>query len=291
MVMDKETQLLSSANLPLDLGELGVVTEATLVMPGVYDVILESSETGVAAEGFVVLRSAVEISDMAKRYGKSAPDYPEFLIYMEDSTGNSRYIIGYELFRYRVLHQLALPEGESIRSIATIGAEMYPEYFGNYPVPLLTPWGYTTRHKIIANGLYWLETEQCQRGLAIAGPIYDDLSDGARGLAERYDNDLSEHVPAYLFFQESDSCVPLFELLSDMRKERLYCEINWAALMNAVYHHHPEYAAQHNLAEQVGLNDGFGRFLHTMGLEVELHSSPERLLSLTAQAGTEFVDF
>lgn len=76
-----------------------------------------------------------------------------------------------------------------------------------------------------------------------------------------------------------------------MRKERLYCEINWAALMNAVYLYHPEYAAQHNLAEQVGLNDGLGRFLHTMGLEVELHSSPERLLSLTAQAGTEFIDF
>lgn len=289
--MDKEMQIFAPEGLPLDLGELGVVTEADLVMPGVYDVILENSETGVVVEGFIVLRSAVDISDMAKRYGKSNPDYPELLIYTEDSTGNSRYIIGYELFRYRILHQLALPEGESIRSIAAIGAEMYPEYFGGYPVPLLTPWGYTTRNKVIANGLYWLETEQCQRGLALASPIYDDLSDGARGLAERYDNDSSEYAPAYLFFRESDSCVPLFELLSEMRKERLYCEINWAALMNAVYHCHPEYAAQHNLAEQVGLNDGFGRFLHTMGLEVELRSSPERLLSLTAQAGREFIDF
>lgn len=289
--MDKETQLLTPENLPLDLGELGVVTEADLVMPGVYDVILESSETGVAAEGFAVLRSAVEISAIAKRYGKCSPDYPELLIYAEDSAGNSRYIIGYELFRYRILHQLALPEGENIRSIAAIGAEIYPEYFGSYPVPLRTPWGYTTRHKVIANGLYWLETEQCRRGLALAAPIYDDLSDGARGLAERCNDDSGEHAPAYLFFREPDGCVPLFELLSDMRKERLRCEIGWAALMNAVYLHHPEYATQHNLAEQAGINDGLGRFLHTMGLEAELHSSPERLLALTAQAGTEFIDF
>lgn len=230
----QEHQLLAPANLPLDLGDFGVVTEADLVMPGVYDVILESSETGAATEGFIVLRSAIEISAIAKGYGRYSPDYPEFLIYTEDSTGNSRYIIGYELFRYKILHHLPLPENESIRSLAAIGAEMYPEYFGNYPVPLLTPWGHTTRHKIIANGLYWLETEQCRRGLALASPICDDLSDGAKGLAERYDDDSSEYAPAYLFSQESDSCVPLFELLSDMRKEQLYCEINWAALMNAV---------------------------------------------------------
>lgn len=289
--MDKETQLLTPENLPLDLGELGVVTEADFVMPGVYDVILESSETGTAAEGFIVHRSAADISDMAKRYGKPAPTYPKLLIYTEDGTGNSRYIIGYELFRYKILHRLALPEDESIRSLAATGAEMYPEYFGSYPVPLRTPWGYTTRHKVIANGLYWLETEQCRRGLALAAPIYDDLSDGARGLAERCNDDSGEHASAYLFFREPDGCVPLFELLSDMRKDRLCCEIGWAALMNAVYLHHPEYAAQHNLAEQAGINDGLGRFLHTMGLEAELHSSPERLLSLTAQAGTEFIDF
>ena len=115
--MDKEAQLLSPESLPLDLGDLGVITEVNLVMPGVYDAILESLETGAAAEGFVVLRSAAEISAIAKGYGKCSPDYPELLIYTEDSTGNSRYIIGYELFRYRILHQLALPEGESIRIV------------------------------------------------------------------------------------------------------------------------------------------------------------------------------
>lgn len=66
--MNKETQLLTPENLPLDLGELGVVTEADLVMPGVYDVILERPETGVAAEGFIVLGSAIDISELGCAY-------------------------------------------------------------------------------------------------------------------------------------------------------------------------------------------------------------------------------
>lgn len=275
-------------SLPLDLGELGIVTEAKVVMPGVYDAVLESPETGVAVEAFLVLKSAADISAMAKGYGKPAPGCPELLVYTEDSTGNPRYIIGYELFRYKILHDLPLPEGESIRSIAAIGAEMYPEYFGGCPVPLHTPWGCTTRNKVIANGLYWLETERCRRGLAVAFPQYDDLSDGARGLAERLERG---QAPAYLFFREADSCVPLFELLSGMREERLRCEIDRPALMNAVYLYHPEYAAQHNLAEQAGWNDGLGSFLHSLGADTEPQGSSERLLSLSSHAGTEFIRF
>lgn len=278
-------------SLPPDLGALGMVAEADLVMPGVYDTVLEQPETGVMSEAFLVHRDTAEISDVAKEYGKPVPDYPELLVYTEDSSGNPRYIVGYELFRYKILHQLPPPKGESIRSLAAVGAEMYPEYFGGYPVPLLTPWGRTTRNKIIVNGLFWLETEQCRRGLALANPIYDDLSDGARGLAEPSDDAADGQDLDYLFFREPDSCVPLFELLAGMREERLCCEIDRAALMNAVYQYHPEYAAQHNLAEQAGLNDGLGRFLRTMGLDAELHSSPERLLSLTDQAGTEFIHF
>ena len=48
--MDNEMDLLSPENLPLDLGELGMVTEAELVMPGVYNAILEFLETGLAVE-------------------------------------------------------------------------------------------------------------------------------------------------------------------------------------------------------------------------------------------------
>lgn len=292
--MDKELQILVPENLPLDLGALGTVTEAELIMPGVYDAVLEFSETGLAVEAFIVLNNAEEISAAAKRYGKTDPDHPDLLVYSENETGNTRYIIGYELFRYKILHHLPLPEGETIRGIAAAGAEMYPEYFGSYPVPFHTPWGCTTRHKIIASGLYWLETEQCQRGLAIACPKYDDLSDGARGLAELFHGGSSQadmEMPGYLFFKEANSSVPLFELVFAIPKEQLCCEVNRAALMNTVYQHFPEYAAQHNLAEQTGLNDGLGQFLHTQGINVELKSDPERLISLTAEAGTQYIDF
>ena len=289
--MDNEMDLLSPENLPLDLGELGMVTEAELVMPGVYNAILEFLETGLAVEAFIVLNSAEEISAAAKRYGKTDPDYPNLLVYSEDETGNTRYIVGYELFRYKILRHLPLSEGETIRSISAAGAEMYPEYFGGYPVPFLTPWGCTTRHKIIANGLYWLETELCQRGLAVAYLKYDD---GARSLAERFHDasvQADRDVPGYLFFTEANSSVPLFELVSVIPKEQLCYEVNRAALMNAVYQHFPEYAAQHNLAEQAGLNDGLGQFLHTQGIDVALNGSPDRLIFLTAQAEEKYIDF
>ena len=280
--------------LPLDLGVLGIVTEAELAMPGVYDAVLEDTETGVAVEAFIVLKNAVEISAAAKQYGKTDPDHSDFLVYMEDGDGNTRYIIGYELFRYRILHGLPLPEGDTIRSIAATGAEMFPEYFGGYPVPFLTPWGCTTRHKIIANGLYWLETEQCRRGLAVASPKYDDLSDGARGLAERPQGSTTQadaDAPGYLFFREANSSVPLFELLSVIPNEQQQCRIDWVALMNAVYLHFPEYAAQHNLAEQAGLNNGLAQVLHTQGIDLELRIDPKRFLSLNAPAGAAFIDF
>lgn len=105
--MDNEMDLLSPKNLPLDLGELGTVTEAELAMPGVYNAVLEFSETGLAVEAFIVLRNAGEISTAAKRYGKTDPGYPNLLVYSEDETGNTRYIVGYELFRYKILHHPA----------------------------------------------------------------------------------------------------------------------------------------------------------------------------------------
>ena len=292
--MEKEMPMLTPEKLPLDLGSLGVVTEAELAMPGVYAAVLENPETGICTEAYIVRKNATEISASAKHYGKTDPDNPELLVYSEDTYGNTTYIISYELFRYKILHQLPLPENESIRSLAAIGSEIHPGYFGGIPAPFLTPWGCTTRNKIIANGLFWIETEQCLRGLAVACPKYDDLSDGARGLAECFD-DSSAHtnvkMPGYLFFKEVNSSVPLFELILPLQNTQLNCEINRAALMNAIYRFHPEYAVQYNTLEQVGLNDGFNQFLHMLGIDTELQNCPDRIISLTAHAGTSFIDF
>lgn len=291
---DRETNLLAPENLPLDLDELGMVTEAEFILPGVYEAILENRETGISEEAFLVFRNAPDISSMAKEYGQAVPDHPQLLAYHEDRIGNTRYIIFYEIYRYKIAHRLPLPEADAIRSIAAIGAETYPEYFGCYPIPFLTPWGCTTRNKIIANGLYWLETEQAQRGLAVAYPKFDDLSDGTRGLADPFDDGSARTnggVPGYLFFRETNSSVPLFELISALPKEQMCCTINWAALMNAVYQFFPEYAAQHNLAELAGRNDGIGQFFRSLGINVDLKSDPGRLIAMSAQAGTTFIHF
>lgn len=291
---ERDKQLLAPENLPLNLDELGTVTEAELVMPGVYDAVLEQPEQGLAAEAYIVLKSSTELSTLAKKFGTAVPGHPGLLVYSEDEGGNTRYIVGYELLRYKILHQFPLPETDNIRSIASVGAELYPEYFGGCPVPFLTPWGCTTRNKVIANGVYWLETEQCRRGLAVAYPKYDDLSDGASGLAEPFDDGSARTnggMPGYLFFRETDSCVPLFELAFWGHDGQAYSGINRTALMNAVYEFHPEYAAQHNMNEQAGLNDGMGLFLQILGNDVELESTPERLISLTDGAGTGFIDF
>lgn len=292
--MSNEARLLEEENLPLDLGGLGMVIQAELVLPGVYDAVIKEDDVDLGIEAYIVLRSAAGISDAAKQYGREDLEHPGFLVYSEGESGNTRYIIYYELIRNKILQHIPLREDEDIRDTAAFGAEMYPGYFGGFPVPFQTPWGDTVRNKVIANGVFWLETERCQRGLAVAYPIYDDLSDGARGLAEVLDDESvcsGKNMPQYLFFREADSCVPAYELISGLQKEKLCCEIDRFALMNAIYLHHPEYAALHNLIEQAGQNASAELLLQLVEVEVKPSSSPERLISLSSQAGTEFILF
>ncbi len=65
-------------DLPWDLGKLGIVREAELVRPGVYEAVLEQ-ELCLAEEVFLVHRSAAGISASAKRYGQPVDNYPDYL--------------------------------------------------------------------------------------------------------------------------------------------------------------------------------------------------------------------
>lgn len=190
---------------------------------------------------------------------------------------------------------MTLMEKTSIKQHrSSISTGLYPKYFGRYLVPCQTPWGCTIRHRVLSSGLFWLETEQFRQGLAVAFPKYDDLSDGARGLAECGGDGPAPadgQTPAYLFFQEHDSAVPLLELIFMAGKPELCRVIDRAALMNAIYLYHPEYAAQHNLAEQMGRNDGIGQFLQAQGLDVEPTSVTERFISMSGGKGAQFIDF
>ena len=46
-----------------------------------------------------------------------------------------------------------------------------------------------------------------------------------------------------------------------------------------------------NAHEQAGLNDGAGLFLRSMGIEVELNGSTERMIKLAPGAGTDFLQW
>lgn len=74
--MEDITDLLAPRNLPLELGELGTVTEADLIMPGVYDAILEFLETGLAVEAFPTrLTLAMKLCKRLWRWASTRPSW------------------------------------------------------------------------------------------------------------------------------------------------------------------------------------------------------------------------
>ena len=85
------------------------------------------------------------------------------------------------------------------------------------------------------------------------------------------------------------SCVVIFELLQYHPEWLANGQVDLPALMNAILEYWPEYAVTFNAHEQAGLNDGAGLFLRSMGIEVELSSSVERMITLTPGVGTDFL--
>ena len=150
---------MDSEFLNLLAGELGEINRWEQECPGVYylSILPESEDTLFCAEYYLVLNEA-PITREAKGYGTPLKN-GQGLVFSLEQDGSGAKIIEYEIFRYRVAHNLPLPEGETLHSCAVYAAELYPEYFGMLPVPTLTPWGYTTRHRALANGIYWVETD------------------------------------------------------------------------------------------------------------------------------------
>ena len=63
------------------------------------------------------------------------------------------------------------------------------------------------------------------------------------------------------------------------------------SLMNAIWKYAPMYAAAYNAQEQAGLHDGLGILLKMMGEDSEPQGSPEHMISLVPDTGTEFIGF
>ena len=131
-------------------------------------------------------------------------------------------IIDYELGRYRV--QNHLNQACSLHEIALNAAEFHPEYFGTYPVPFSSPRGYTTRYWILENGIYWVETDQCEEFLTVCYPVWStELSGLAMQIGEQLEHDKTHGIHqtlGYIFFSSSVSCIPIHELMQTRTKDR-----------------------------------------------------------------------
>ena len=274
--MQKYTQgKIPPDKLPFDLtAELGEVVEAELRSPDVYYLALTDGQ--LHPEVYVVTKDAPAISEKARSYGQRFPDHPDLCVYDLHQLGSGRYVIDYEMLRYRMKRHLPEIETEdSLQTAAIYGAEEHPDYFGNFPVPFFTPRGCTARHRTIMNGVYWLETDRCEEILAVCYPIWEadiTISEQSHGEQLEYDRIQGiDNTLGYLFFSRRNSAIPLYELSLLHPEIEENGVIDMAALLNAICESYPEYTTAHNTESEEYKRSDF--------------------IKETPGAGTEFIQF
>lgn len=295
--MSKVREILEPERLPFNLHsieqEYGPVERAELKCPGIYYLRTAPPKNRQTNAWLYIVTEDAPISREARQYGKPVPEQPELRLFERENWDYHWQIIEYEILRYCVKNKLPLEEFEDLHTAAVYGMEVCPQYFGTFPVPNLTPWGYTVRHRTIHNGVYWIDTDRCVSALAVCYVIRDDFSKAVLSFSQltEYDRKYGlDNTLGYSFFREADSCLPLLELVQHNRRWD-WSLIDRPALMNAVWARFPEYAAAHNMREQWGRNDGFGMMLRALGIEAELQSAPENMVALAPDSGTRFLTF
>ena len=211
--------------------ELGPIAEQEQVCPGTYFLSAKNDDELLPRDYYAVMEKS-PIPLKAKSYGRKLSGL--WLFSLND--GSEAYkIIQYEVAKYRTQNQL--PQDEPLRATAYFAAQSFLDYFGAFPVPLQTPRGFTTRHWILDNGIYWLETDQCEEVLAVSYPVWSsELSNVAEKLGEQTEYDKAHNIEntlGYIFFPEQISCIPLYEMMRK-RPEWAGLVIDKPALMNAI---------------------------------------------------------
>lgn len=267
--------------------ELGPIQSTEQLCPGVYYLTARYDDEMVAREYYVVQDTSAASCEL-KSYGQKVTDDFWLFPLAEDTSGWR--IVSYEVGKYRVRNHL--PQEEPLHSLALSAAEYHPEYFGNYPAPICTPRGYTTRYWTFENGIYWIETDQCEEVLAICYPIWSaELTDLAEQAGEQtgYDRAHGIHQTlGYMFFPWNISAIPIYELMQT-RPAWEGTLIDRTALMNAIWNHAPEYAALMNRQEQSGANDIPAMLLRYFGIEVEPRILQDRMIAMSPDAGEDFL--
>lgn len=267
--------------------ELGEIYRWEEECPGVYylAVLLDAAN---AEEYYIVLEDG-PISQEARAMGRPLQS-AAVLAYLLNSEDGAHTAVKYEVLKYLTLRGLPLPESSSLLDTALFGMERRPDYFGAYPVPFLTPWGRTLRHRPLDNGVYWIETEQCLEVLALCYPVWDgELSEGLSELGQTL---AIEGETGYLYLSKEAACVAVWELLHT-RSELIDAGlIRKPELMNAIWRYQPGYALGYNAQEQAGLHDALGLLLYALGVEDrELEGPPEYMIAMDPEAGTDYIGF
>ena len=274
--------------------ELGQILDWEELYPGVYSLTVQPDPDSAypCSEYYLVLPGA-PISREALALGRALDGIPGLLYAIDPPDEGGWTAILYELCKNQSRHGSPPLEGWSLSDAAMEGMELCPSYFGSFPVPPYTPWGWTLRYKALDNGVYWLETSQCETVLAVCHPIWTtELSDGVAQAGKKLTHSKADDVElGYLFFEERASCTAIFELLK-VRPEWLKTGlIRRPELMNAIWKYAPMYAAAYNAQEQAGLHDGLGILLQMLGGDSEPQGSPEHMISLVPDTGTDFIGF
>lgn len=265
---------------------LGKIIRVEYLCPGVYFItaLNKAVPLELGVDYYIVLKNSPAISATGKAYGKEVANHPELLSYRYEDERSGQFVVEYEAYKFMTNNHMPLPEGETLCETALYGTELNPEYFGTYPVPVMTPWGYTLRHKTVGNGIYWMETEECCWILGVHDLLTNDLSDKTQKRGKRLDYGQENDADSfgYLFFDLESSCLALYELVY-LHNEWLDV-INRTALENTICLNHPDYAEAHNQQQlrsfgKVGIDNVWGT-----------NHSPE-LISFTKGAGTEFFQF
>ena len=266
--------------------ELGPITEKELLCPGIYFLSAKKEDEPLYKDYYVVMEES-PIPIKAKAYGRKLSGL--WLFSLND--GREEYkIIKFEVAYYRARNHL--PLDEPLRATAFFAAQSFPDYFGAFPVPVHTPRGVTVRNWVLDNGIYWLETDQCEEVLAVCYPVWStELSDLTAAMGEQTEYDKAhdiEETLGYIFFPLKISCIALRELFRN-RPEWSGTVLNRPALMNAIWDTVPEYAAWMNGQEQSGKNDFLSALLAEAGVEVEPNICMDDLITIFPDAGTDFL--
>jgi len=220
--------------------------------PGVFYLSVRKPDSIVQRELYAVLPSAVPeiISEETIAYGDKIED-TYFFEY--DKGHNGWHLVQFEVLRYKTKRGLFIDETQSLYGAAIFATEQYPEYFGETIPPRCTPWGLVIRHKRAADGVYFLETDQCEWVLALSFPVWSvSISENAQQYGSFCEEDkrMIQEEAKYLYFQR-DKCAPaIYELLQDETYKGIRKFINSQEILETnLYMKTPSYAIAQNLSE------------------------------------------